>query len=92
MGVKGLWVAMLVGITLQAVFYTRLVVWQTNWQDVADDVKKRIASDEANLFKVDDSFTSVCGSNSFRSSSHQSLNDTVINCPINNSGFMRARD
>jgi len=64
MGVKGLWIAMLVGISLQAIFYTRLVVWQTNWQDVADAVKNRIASDEANLFY--DSFTSV-DSNSFKS-------------------------
>ena len=36
MGVAGLWIAMAMGITLQGVFYTRLVL-QTDWQQVADD-------------------------------------------------------
>ena len=31
MGVAGLWWAMAAGITIQAVFYTRLVVYDTDW-------------------------------------------------------------
>lgn len=44
MGVAGLWIGMIVGISLQAIFYTRLVV-RTNWQEVSEAAEKRIKAD-----------------------------------------------
>jgi len=44
MGVAGLWIGMVLGISLQATFYTRLVV-KTDWQLVADAAEKRINAD-----------------------------------------------
>ena len=47
-GVAGLWIAMAVGVTLQAIFYTRLVL-KTDWQQVADNAEERIAGEQANI-------------------------------------------
>ena len=47
-GVAGLWIAMAVGVTLQAIFYTRLV-FKTDWQQVADCAEERIAKEQDNL-------------------------------------------
>lgn len=83
-GVAGLWIAMAVGVTLQAIFYTRLVL-KTDWQIVADNAEERIATEEANM--INNSFTSIRSFHSVHSSSY------YINATQNsNNSFMRARD
>ena len=47
MGVAGLWAAMAIGISLIAAGYTRLVIWGTDWQKVANEAEKRIADEQA---------------------------------------------
>ena len=59
MGVAGLWWAMAAGITIQAVFYTRLVIYDTDWFAVADEAEKRIANEKANMQLSDNSFASI---------------------------------
>ena len=66
MGVAGLWFGMAAGITIQAISYTHLVVYQTNWQEVADEAEKRIASDQAAM--QENSFTSIQSYGSYSSS------------------------
>ena len=42
LGVSGLWIGIGLGIFLIAVFYTRLVIYGTNWQEVALEAAKRM--------------------------------------------------
>ena len=44
MGVSGLWIGMALGIYVQGIFYT-LLVFKTDWQDVADKAAKRISNE-----------------------------------------------
>lgn len=48
MGVEGLWLGMLVGMCIQATFYTRLVI-KTDWQEVADAAQRRIKDEQGLL-------------------------------------------
>ena len=48
MDVRGLWIGMSLGTLVQAAFYARLVLF-TDWQQVADEAKERIANDNAAL-------------------------------------------
>ena len=38
--VNGLWVAMAMGSSLQAILYARLTLWQTDWDQVAEESQK----------------------------------------------------
>ena len=53
MDVHGLWIAVALGTGVQAVFYTRLVL-MTDWEQVAEEAKERIAKDKAALVNVED--------------------------------------
>ena len=48
--VNGLWLAILLGTGIQAIFYTRLVL-VTDWQVVANIAIKRINDNKASLLK-----------------------------------------
>jgi len=85
MGVLGLWIAMAVGISLQAIFYSRLVL-VTNWQAVANEAQLRIETEQAKIHL--DSFNSIASYGSYQSSSSQRLNSL----DTSNQSFMRARD
>ena len=87
MGVLGLWVAMAIGITLQATSYTLLVL-RTDWQAVANEAEQRIAEEQAKIHL--DSFNSI---QSYGSTSSKGSNYWA-NTSLNNTdqSFMRARD
>jgi multidrug resistance protein, MATE family len=50
MGVEGLWIAMAFGMSLQATFYTRLVI-VTDWQQVAKEAEERMNELQANIMQ-----------------------------------------
>ena len=55
MGVAGLWIAMAVGISMEATFYIRLIVFKTDWQLVAEKAERRINSEKAKVGLLDNS-------------------------------------
>ena len=83
MGVAGLWLAMCAGIAIQAIFYTRLTIFGTDWQSVADEAQERIAAEQAAL--INGSFESI------KSYTSHSFMGNVSN-DTSNYSFMRARD
>ena len=90
MGVMGLWIGMAVGITLQATFYTKLVL-QTNWQDVADEAERKLlASNQAELDLLQDSFHSIHSYNSRISSNNTSFMRAALDSSTHS--LMRPRD
>ena len=81
---------MAAGILIQAIFYTRLVVYDTDWEDVADEAEKRIANEKANMQMNDSSFASIQSFASDLNTSHYDVKNPLNNS--NNSMGMRARD
>lgn len=47
MDVRGLWIGILTGTALHALFYVRLVVWGVDWHKAATLADERIIADRA---------------------------------------------
>ena len=90
LGVAGLWVGIALGIFLIAVFYTRLVIYGTNWQEVALEAAKRMEEEQERLALSDSLDRSTQSYGSYRSGNTSSYVQNSMDNSMNS--FMRARD